>query len=608
MTSTTAGHGRIIVELHGEDAVFAELSSTYPLKLLSPRVRRRGFATVYMISYGGGLVSGDEVVLSGQVRRGTSLVLLSQGSTKVFKLRPGHRAATAAASSGLPTTQQTLEFTVETGSALFLLPDPVTCFEAASYNQIQRFRLEAGASLAVLDWVTSGRKSRGEEWLFSRYFSVNEIEVGGKCVAKDVLLLEGDYRERVQAYSCYATLFLVGPAMGEVVGKLREEYGRITVFRTSKPEKFLWSLSELGSDGVVAKRRELEEAMSRTKAVFKTYKPVSPGIRHLRRPLNSHLWQGRPIIQLTVAKRKSGGRNSTGRITVRHRGGGHRQRIRILDYKRDEPGVHDVVRIEYDPNRSAHIALLKNRNPTAVGTKKWSYIIAPEGIRAGDEIQSFRQGIPEGFVPGLDIAKLNNPDTVTTELVEGDAEGVDGLEQSSSQSLALGLLRTLTLKPGNVLPLRLIPIGTVIHNIALIPTGPGVLVRSAGSAAQVVNHEETRYSHVQLQSGEVRKILRDCCATIGRVSNPLWKNRNLGKAGRARWLGRRPSVRGVAMNANDHPHGGGRGKSKSNKHPVSIWGWGARGTRTRKPGPKGPKNSNKMVIRERPRGKATRSN
>ncbi|KAJ7071149.1 translation protein SH3-like domain-containing protein, partial [Mycena amicta] len=338
-------------------------------------------------------------------------------------------------------------------------------------------------------------------------------------------------------------------------------------------------------------KRELEEVMSRTKAVFKTYKPVSPGIRHLRRPLNPHLWHGRPVLQLTVAKRKSGGRNSTGRITVRHRGGGHRQRIRILDYKRDEPGIHDVVRIEYDPNRSAHIALLKNRSLEALGTKRWTYIIAPEGLRAGDEVQSFRRGIPDGFVPGLDVA-----DAIQQQL-----------EQSSAQSLALGLLRTLTLKPGNVLPLRLIPIGTVVHNIALLPSGPGILVRSAGSAGQVVNHEESRYTHVQLQSGEIRKILQDCSATIGRVSNPLWKNRNLGKAGRARWLGRRPSVRGVAMNANDHPHGGGRGKSKSNKHPVSIWGWGARGTRTRKPGPKGPKNSNKMVVRERPRGKATRS-
>ncbi|KAJ7706306.1 translation protein SH3-like domain-containing protein [Mycena rosella] len=342
----------------------------------------------------------------------------------------------------------------------------------------------------------------------------------------------------------------------------------------------------------IAKKRELDEVMSRTQSNFKTYKPVSP-VRRTQR---------------------------AGRITVRHRGGGHRQRIRTLDFKREEPGIHDVVRIEYDPGRSAHIALLKNRDPLAQGMKKWSYIVAPEGIRAGDEVQSFRQGIPDGFVPGLDVSKINGKvggleavdEDVVVDAAEEEIDEAEALqrelEKTSSQSLALGLLRTLTLKPGNVLKLRLIPVGTVVHNISLIPTGPGVLVRSAGSSAQVVGHEATRYTHVRLQSGEVRKILQDCCATIGRVSNPLWKNRSLGKAGRARWLGRRPSVRGVAMNANDHPHGGGRGKSKSDKHPVSIWGWGAKGTRTRKPGPKGPKNSNKMVVRERPRGKAKRSN
>ncbi|KAF8167203.1 translation protein SH3-like domain-containing protein [Crassisporium funariophilum] len=337
------------------------------------------------------------------------------------------------------------------------------------------------------------------------------------------------------------------------------------------------------------KTSEVGEALSRTKDLYKTYKPVSPGIRHLRRPLNLHLYEGRPVRTLTVARRKNGGRNQHGHITVRHRGGGHKQRIRILDYKREASGVHDVVRIEYDPGRSAHIALLHNRDPAAVGDKKWTYIIATEGLRAGDEVRSFRQGIPDGFIPGFDSSI---------------AEGKEDATESSAQSLALGLLRSMTLKPGNVLPLRLIPPGTVINTITLSPTGPGILCRSAGSFGQVVAYEEgSRYVQVRLQSGEVRKVLRDCCATVGKVSNPLWKNRSLGKAGRSRWLGIRPSVRGVAMNANDHPHGGGRGKSKSNKHPVSIWGWGTKGTRTRKPGPKGPKNSNKMVIRERPRGK-----
>jgi ribosomal protein L2 len=281
---------------------------------------------------------------------------------------------------------------------------------------------------------------------------------------------------------------------------------------------------------------ETKAAFARTEALFKTYKVVSPGRRHLKRPLNEHIWEGRPIRQLTVALRKKGGRNSHGHITVRHRGGGHRQRIRIIDFDRKEPGVHDVARIEYDPGRSAHIALLRNRDANAEGTKKWSYILAPDGIRAGDEVQSFRSGIPEGFVPGFNFSLDENESKTTT--------------GSSSQSLALGLLRTLTLKPGNVLPLHRIPPGTIIHNISLKPDGPGILVRSAGSLGQVITHEEGgRYIHVQLQSGEIRKVLRDCCATIGKVSNPLWKLRNLSKAGRKRWLGIRPSVRGVAMNA-----------------------------------------------------------
>ncbi|KAF9256833.1 ribosomal protein L2 [Marasmius fiardii PR-910] len=348
------------------------------------------------------------------------------------------------------------------------------------------------------------------------------------------------------------------------------------------------------------KSPDLTNALSRTSALFKTYKPVTPGLRHLKRPLTPHLYEGRPVRLLTVAKRKNGGRNSTGRITVRHRGGGHRQRIRILDFMRTESGVHDVVRIEYDPGRSAHIALLKNRNPTAQGTKLWSYIIATEGMRSGDTVQSFRSGIPEGLVPGLVLEdKKKKKTAAATTATEAD----QGTEENSEQSLALGIFRALTLKSGNVLPLRLIPPGTVVHNISLSPQGPGILVRSAGSFALVMAHEESgKYTQVRLQSGEVRKILQDCCATVGQVGNYLWKNRSLGKAGRSRWLGRRPSVRGVAMNACDHPHGGGRGKSKSNKHPVSIWGWGTKGTRTRKPGPKGPKNSNKLVIRERPRG------
>lgn len=351
----------------------------------------------------------------------------------------------------------------------------------------------------------------------------------------------------------------------------------------------------------VAAPNQVHEALTRTSNLFKTYKPITPGRRHLRRPLNEHLYEGRPLRLLTVPLRKKGGRNSTGRITVRHRGGGHKRRIRLVDFMRTEPGPHQVVRIEYDPGRSAHIALLYNPDPNVSGRKKWSYILAPENIKAGDVVESFRNGVPDGLVPGYVDSKDKRGKLLDT--------GVGSDASTTTASLALGLLRSRTIKPGNVLPLRLIPTGTIIHCISLHPDKPGILVRAAGTFAQVVAHDDVgKYTLVRLQSGEVRKVLQDCCATVGKVSNPLWKNRSLGKAGRARWLGWRPTVRGMAMNACDHPHGGGRGKSKGNKQARSVWGWLARGRRTRKPGPKGPKNSNKMVVRERPRGKEKRSN
>lgn len=286
---------------------------------------------------------------------------------------------------------------------------------------------------------------------------------------------------------------------------------------------------------------DINAALSRASTQFKTYKPITPGIRHLRRPLNPHLYQGRPLRLLTVALRKKGGRNSKGRITVRSRGGGHKRRIRLVDFMRTEPGPHDVVRIEYDPNRSAHIALIKNRDPNAEGTKKWSYILACEGLRAGHVVESFRKGIPDGLVEGF----------VDSKKIRGKGMAADDSDLVSvTSSLAIGLLRARTVMPGNVLPLRLIPAGTIIHSISLKPEGRGILVRSAGSFGQVVVHEDSgKYTHVHLQSGEVRRVLQDCVATIGKVSNPLWKGRSLGKAGRARWLGRRPHVRGVAMNA-----------------------------------------------------------
>lgn len=293
---------------------------------------------------------------------------------------------------------------------------------------------------------------------------------------------------------------------------------------------------------------KVNASLAHASALFKTYKPVTPGLRHLRRPRNDHLYEGRPIRDLTVARRKKGGRNNQGRITVRHIGGGHRQRIRIIDFVRKTPGIHDVVRIEFDPGRSAHIALLQSRDKNA-GSKKWSYILAPEGLRAGDTVQSFRMGIPADIAPEYAAQQEQILEEAQGDEESGVATGAAD-SRGTDLSLALGLLRSLTVKPGNVLPLKFIPAGTLIHNISLKPEGRSLLVRSAGSFGTVVAHKEgERYVQVRLQSGEIRKVLQDCCATIGAVSNPLWKSRSLGKAGRNRWLGRRPRVRGVAMNA-----------------------------------------------------------
>ncbi|KAJ6621609.1 UreD urease accessory protein-domain-containing protein [Mycena sp. CBHHK59/15] len=257
--TATAGHGRISLGLHGSDAVFAELSSTYPLKLLSPRIGRAGLAVAYMITYGGGLVSGDFIGLSVDVGSGAVLVLLSQGSTKVFKMRVGQRPASAHR-SGPPRqgTTQEMEFRVAAGGTLLLLPDAVTCFRAAAYTQTQRFTLARGASLAALDWVTSGRMARGEEWVFARYYSANEVVVDGRRVARDVLLLQDDgpgrpLARKLAPYSCYATLLLYGPAVQDVIRGLEEAYGQIEVFRTGVPAGLLWSLSGFGDGGAVVR-------------------------------------------------------------------------------------------------------------------------------------------------------------------------------------------------------------------------------------------------------------------------------------------------------------------------------------------------------------------
>lgn len=321
----------------------------------------------------------------------------------------------------------------------------------------------------------------------------------------------------------------------------------------------------------------------RTDHQFKTFKPITPSIRWVRHPLNPHLHRGKPVRELTRAKRSTGGRNHHGHITVRGRGGGHRRRLRLVDFYRWESGEQVVRRIEYDPNRSAHIALLEHKE-----SGRLSYILAPDGVSAGDVVQSYR----------------NRRD-----------------ETNEGSTLDLGIFRTHAIRAGNVLPLRLIPIGTTIHAISLSPLGPAKLVRAAGTTGQLVAFSSYRkhspseesddptagatHAQVRLSSGEVRFVPINCCATIGVVSNKDHQHRRLGKAGRSRWLGRRPKVRGVAMNPVDHPHGGGRGKSKSNKAPRSIYGYPLKFQRTRKPH---TRHGNRMVLRERPRRNGKRAN
>ncbi|KAK6515496.1 hypothetical protein TWF506_007830 [Arthrobotrys conoides] len=303
---------------------------------------------------------------------------------------------------------------------------------------------------------------------------------------------------------------------------------------------------------------------------MRTYKPRTPGVRHLRRPINDHLWKGKPYLALTIPRKGHGlgGRNNSGRITVRHRGGGHKRRIRTVDFSRFAGGPHTVDRIEYDPGRSAHIALITSKD-----SGKKSYILAADGLRAGDKVQSYRGGVPADLLASM--GGVIDP----------------------------GMLAAKTAWRGNCLPLRYIPIGAVIHAVATIPNGPAKFCRAAGTYATVVAKDEGRgFAIVRLQSGEVRRFMIDSAATVGVVSNPTWRHRQLGKAGRSRWLGIRPTVRGVAMNACDHPHGGGRGKSKGNRHPVSPWGIPTKsGYKTRKVGKKNP-----WVVTERPRGKEKR--
>jgi large subunit ribosomal protein L2 len=246
----------------------------------------------------------------------------------------------------------------------------------------------------------------------------------------------------------------------------------------------------------------------------------------------------RPLKALLEPLRKTGGRNNQGRITVRHRGGGHKRMLRIIDFRRDKDGIPArVATIEYDPNRSAHIALLHY----ADGEKR--YILAPVGLEVGQTVVSG---------PEVDI------------------------------------------KPGNALPLRNIPLGTMVHNVELRPGQGGKLVRAAGSAAQIMA-KEGDYVQLRMPSGEIRLVHANCRATVGQVSNVDHENVTIGKAGRARWLGIRPTVRGVVMNPVDHPHGGGEGRSPIGRHPVTPWGKPALGVKTRKKN----KPSDRLILKRR---------
>lgn len=314
-------------------------------------------------------------------------------------------------------------------------------------------------------------------------------------------------------------------------------------------------------DALIKRRRKLSKEITKLKKL----KPVSPGLRWYRAPIYPYLHKGRPVRSLTVAKRGTGGRNNSGKITVRHRGGGHKRRIRIVDFSRFKPGEQTVQRIEYDPGRSAHIALLKHNK-----TGELSYILACDGLRAGDTVESYRNGVPENLL------------------------------QEMGGKIDPAILSVRTAQRGNCLPISMIPIGAIIHNVGITPVGSGKFCRAAGTYARVIaKFQDKKKAIVRLQSGEQRYVSLEACATLGVVSNIDHQNRSLGKAGRSRWRGIRPTVRGVAMNKCDHPHGGGRGKSKSKKLSMSPWGQLAKGYKTRK-----GKNQNRMKVKDRPRGKS----
>ncbi|MGN6287693.1 MAG: 50S ribosomal protein L2 [Sphingopyxis terrae] len=270
---------------------------------------------------------------------------------------------------------------------------------------------------------------------------------------------------------------------------------------------------------------------------LKQYRPITPSLRQLVIVDRSELYKGKPVKALTEGLTKSGGRNNTGRITARRMGGGHKRVYRLVDFKRRKFDVPATVeRLEYDPNRTAFIALIKYADGTL------SYILAPQRLKVGDTV------------------------------ISGERADV---------------------KPGNAMPLKNIPVGSIIHNVELKPGKGGQIARSAGTYAQVVGRDRGLVI-VRLGSGEQRYIRGECMGTVGAVSNPDNQNTNLGKAGRSRWLGKRPLTRGVAKNPVDHPHGGGEGRTSGGRHPVTPWGKPTKGARTRH-----NKSTDKMIIRSR---------
>ena len=270
---------------------------------------------------------------------------------------------------------------------------------------------------------------------------------------------------------------------------------------------------------------------------LKTFNPTTPAQRGLVIVDRSELYKGKPEKALTEGLRGNGGRNNAGRITARRRGGGHKRRYRIVDFKRrkfDMPAT--IERFEYDPNRTAFIALIKYEDG------ELAYILAPQRIRVGDQV------------------------------VSGASADI---------------------KPGNAMPMQSIPVGTIVHNVEMKPGKGGQLARSAGTYAQIIGKDQG-YAQLRLISGELRMVRAECMATIGAVSNPDQQNIKIGKAGRSRWLGKRPSVRGVAMNPIDHPHGGGEGRTSGGRHPVSPWGKPTKGKRTRN-----NKKTDALIMRRR---------